>query len=157
MTTTQSETADREICTSRLINAPRELVWKAWTDPAHITHWWGPHGFSTTTKQFEFKPGGTWRFTMHGPDGTDYANRVIYHEIEEISRIAYKHMGEEEYSAILFEAEVQFEEVNGNTKVTLRSVFPTAQERDYVVVNHGAIEGAENTLERLETFVATLK
>jgi uncharacterized protein YndB with AHSA1/START domain len=157
MTATQTSTANREICTTRQIDAPRELVWKAWTDIENITNWWGPHGFSTTTKQFDFKVGGTWLFTMHGPDGRDYANRVVYSRIEKPARLSYKHMGEEEYSDILFEADVQFDEEHGKTRVTLRSVFATAQERDYVVENHGAIEGAQNTLQRFESYVATLK
>ena len=70
-----------EITTTRIFNAPPEAVWRAWTDPAQITHWWGPIGFSTTIHKMDFRPGGEWNLTMHGPDGTDYENRKIFKEI----------------------------------------------------------------------------
>ena len=62
-----SNTADREIVTTRVMDAPRELVFKAWTDPDHLVHWWGPTGFTNTFHEFDLKPGGVWRFVMHGP------------------------------------------------------------------------------------------
>jgi len=67
-----------ELIAERLFDAPRELVFKAWTVPAIITNWWGPRGFSTTTHEMDFRAGGVWRFTMHGPDGTDYPNKIVY-------------------------------------------------------------------------------
>ena len=70
--------ADRQITNVRLLDALRTLVWQVWTDPKHITHWWGPRGFSTTTKAMDLRPGGTWTFVMHGPDGTDYGNKVTF-------------------------------------------------------------------------------
>ena len=68
----QSATADREIVISRVIDAPRELVFEAFTEVRHLSRWWGPEGFTTTTRSFEFRVGGEWDFVMHGPDGTDY-------------------------------------------------------------------------------------
>jgi len=68
----QSATADREIVISRVISAPRELVFEAFTEVRHLSRWWGPEGFTTTTRAFEFRAGGVWDFVMHGPDGTDY-------------------------------------------------------------------------------------
>src|SRR5207245_2372910 len=68
----QSATADREIVISRVISAPRELVFEAFTEVRHLSRWWGPEGFTTTTRGFEFRVGGEWDFVMHGPDGTDY-------------------------------------------------------------------------------------
>jgi uncharacterized protein YndB with AHSA1/START domain len=65
-------TADREIVMSRVIGAPRELVFEAFTRVRHLSRWWGPEGFTTTTRSFEFRVGGEWDFVMHGPDGTDY-------------------------------------------------------------------------------------
>jgi uncharacterized protein YndB with AHSA1/START domain len=146
-------TVDREIVTTRTIHAPRELVWKAWTDPNHITQWWGPNGFSTTTKEFDLRAGGTWRFTMHGPDGRDYPNRIVYTEVSKPERISYKHAGEDEYADIQFEACVTFEAEGSKTKVTLHSLFATKEELDFVVKEHGALEGAQQTLERLDAFV----
>ena len=72
------DTSDREIAATRIFDAPRDLVWRAWTDPQQIVQWWGPNGFKTTTYQMEVKPGGVWRFVMHGPDGTDYQNQVTF-------------------------------------------------------------------------------
>ena len=65
----QSATADREIVISRVIDAPRELVFEAFTEVRHLSQWWGPDGFTTTTRSFEFREGGVWDFVMHGPDG----------------------------------------------------------------------------------------
>ena len=70
------------IAGTRLLDAPRELVWKVWTDPKHLAQWWGPDGFRTTTSAYECKPGGVWRFVMHGPDGRDYENRIIFEVVE---------------------------------------------------------------------------
>jgi uncharacterized protein YndB with AHSA1/START domain len=84
-------TTDREIVTTRVFDAPREMVFDAWTDPKHIGQWWGPIGFTTTTHEMDVRPGGVWRFTMHGPDGRDYKNRIVYTEIVRPERLA-KHL-----------------------------------------------------------------
>src|SRR5271165_4444262 len=77
----QSATADREIVISRVISAPRELVFEAFTEVRHLSRWWGPEGFTTTTRAFEFRVGGEWDFVMHGPDGTDYQEWISWTEI----------------------------------------------------------------------------
>ena len=79
MTTNSSPVAasDRTMVTARTIDAPRDLVFEAWTDPIHIARWFGPTGFTTTVHEMDVRPGGIWRFIMHGPDGTDYDNRVV--------------------------------------------------------------------------------
>ena len=71
-------TADREIVVTRLIDAPRELVFEAWTDPKHVDKWWGPRGFTSTTSEMDVRPGGIWRLVMHGPDGRDYPNHIVF-------------------------------------------------------------------------------
>ncbi len=84
MPDTNSPTADtstREIVTTRLFDAPPERVFEAWSRAEHLERWWGPRGFTTTTHAFDFRPGGTWKLTMHGPDGTDFPNRIVYDEI----------------------------------------------------------------------------
>ena len=94
MTTTTSggepdhTTADREIVVSRAIGAPRELVFEAFTQVRHLSQWWGPEGFTTTTRSFEFRVGGAWDFVMHGPDGTDYQEWITWTEIVRPERIA---------------------------------------------------------------------
>src|SRR5213082_846886 len=77
----QLATADREIVISRVISAPRELVFEAFTEVRHLSRWWGPEGFTTTTRAFEFRVGGEWDFVMHGPDGTDYQEWISWTEI----------------------------------------------------------------------------
>lgn len=72
---------DRTLTLSRLINAPRALVWQAWTDPAHLPRWWGPQGFSNSVDEIDVRPGGVWRFVMTGPDGVGYKNRIVFHEV----------------------------------------------------------------------------
>jgi len=147
---------DREIVIERLIRAPRRLVWKAFMEPGNIEKWWGPDGFTTTTHERDFRPGGTWRFTMHGPDGRDYENRIEFIEIVEPERIVHSHGGEGADAAVRFEAEMTFEEKDGGTLVTLRSLFPTTEMRAMVVRDHGAIEGGKQHLARLAAFVATI-
>lgn len=151
-----SETADREIRISRVFNAPRELVFETWTDPAHVTHWWGPEGFSTTTRDHRLEVGGEWNFVMHGPDGTDYKNRIVFTEVDRPAKLAYRHSGVDEHDYVHFTNTVSFEELpNGKTRVTMHSIFPTAAERDRVERDHGAIEGGMQTLDRFGRQVAS--
>src|SRR4028118_602484 len=87
----QSATADREIVISRVIDAPRELVFEAFTEVRHLSRGWGPEGFTTTTRSFEFRVDGEWDFVMHGPDGTDYQEWISWTEIAPSERIALLH------------------------------------------------------------------
>lgn len=139
----------RTIAAVRVFDAPRRLVFAAWKDPVNISRWWGPRGFTTTTSLMEFKPGGTWRFVMHGPDGTDYQNRVVYQEIKEPERLTYAHMGEGEHDEIQFHVTLDFVDKGGKTELSMRMVFPTADLRNYVVEKHGALEGLHDTMARL--------
>jgi uncharacterized protein YndB with AHSA1/START domain len=137
---------DREIVQERVFDAPRELVWKAWTDPRHIDQWWGPNGFRNQTFSMDFKVGGTWRFVMHGPDGKDWPNWVRYEEISAPERLVYAHGGEGDEAH--FHVTVIFTEQGRRTKVSMRSVFPTAEACE-AVKKFGAIEGGRQTLARL--------
>jgi uncharacterized protein YndB with AHSA1/START domain len=146
----------RSIITTRVYDAPRELVWTAWTDPKHLAQWWGPDGFSTTTSVHEFRPGGVWRFVMHGPDGRDYENRITFDEIVKPERIGYHHGGGDDVEPVQFRTTVTFEDLGGKTRLTLHAVFPSAAERDRVVKQYGADKGAVQTLARLAEYVASL-
>jgi len=150
-------TADREMILTRVVNAPPELVWKAWIDPEHAGRWWGPDGFTTTTRSKDVRPGGHWSFIMHGPDGTDYPNRIVYLEIEEPTRLVYKHTSEEDVEAALFETTVTFDDLDGKTKVTLRSVLPSAEELARLIREYDALEGGKQHLARLDAYVSKLK
>jgi uncharacterized protein YndB with AHSA1/START domain len=147
----------REIVITRLINAPRELVYAAWTDPQHVGKWWGPTGFTTTTTERDVRPGGLWRFTMHGPDGTDFPSEVRYLQVAKPERLVYMHGdGGDGPNAKIFQVTVSFEAAEGNkTQLTLRSVFPTAAARKHVVEVYHAIEGGNQTLDRLQAFLAS--
>jgi len=145
---------DREIRGTRVFDAPRELVWKVWTEPEHIAEWWGPNGFTTTTHKMEVKAGGVWRFVMHGPDGRDYQNKITYLEVMEPERLAYKHGGDKEVEPVNFQVTVTFTEQGGKTRVEMRMVFPSVKARDYVVETYGAVEGLNQTLARLEEYLA---
>ncbi|HSJ05060.1 MAG TPA: SRPBCC domain-containing protein [Longimicrobiales bacterium] len=140
--------ADREVVITRTFSAPRELVFDAFTDPSHVGQWWGPDGFTTTTERIDIRPGGTWTHVMHGPDGTDYPNFIVYDEVVRPERLTWAH-GTVEGEPPAFHSTVTFEVDGVGTRVTLRSVFPTKAARDFVVREHGAIEGGEQTLQRL--------
>lgn len=144
----------RSIVASRVYDAPRELVFDVWADPEHISEWWGPYGFSTTTSAFDLRPGGEWRFVMHGPDGTDYGNKVVYEEVVRPERLVYNHSGTDgAFDRVQFRVTVTFEEVGHGTRLTLRMVFPSAETYAFVS-ERGAIEGAEQTLARLADVLA---
>jgi uncharacterized protein YndB with AHSA1/START domain len=146
-----SAIADRELTVTRVFDAPRELVFEAWTNPQHLIDWWGPNGFTTTVHEMDVRPGGTWRLTMHGPDGRDYRNRVVFVEVAKPSRLVYKHEPEPGSEPVSFQTTVTFEPEGNQTKVTLRMLFPTAEVREMVVSKYHAEEGAHQTLGRLAT------
>lgn len=141
--------ADREIVATRLFDAPRELVFEAWTNLKHIPHWWGPRGFATTVHEMDVRPGGVWRLTMRGPDGRDYKNRIVFIEVAKPERLVYKHEPEPGSEPVSFQSTVTFVERGGKTEVTVRMLFPSAQARDHVVKTYGAIDGVNQTLGRL--------
>jgi uncharacterized protein YndB with AHSA1/START domain len=153
--TSVASTKDREIVVTRLLDAPRDLVWAALTDPAHLVQWWGPEGFTNTFHEIDIRPGGVWRFIMHGPDGVDYDNYVTFEEVVERERLVYQHGTTNEPGQ--FQATITLTERGGKTEITLRSLFPSAADRDFAVREIGAIEGANSTLGRLEEHLATMR
>jgi uncharacterized protein YndB with AHSA1/START domain len=153
------ENADREIVISREFDAPRELVWEAWTNPKHVVHWWGPRGFSTTIEKMDVRPGGVWKHVMHGPDGANYPNKSVFKEVVKPERIVYSHGGRRENGpGTSFVSTWTFDAVAaGRTRVTIRMVFPSPASRDFVVKEFGAIEGGKQTLERLGEYLPGMK
>jgi uncharacterized protein YndB with AHSA1/START domain len=148
-------TADREIVISRVVDAPRELVFEAFTELRHLSQWWGPEGFSTTTRSFEFRVGGEWDFVMHGPDGTDYPEWISWTAITPPARIALVH-GERRDDPNAFESVLTFEPEGAATRIEMRTVFPTKELRDAAVEQHHAIEGGEQTLGNLAAYVGEI-
>ncbi len=139
--------AARSITVTRLLNAPRTLVFDAWTDSKHVGNWWGPRGFTITTQSMDVRPGGVWLFVMHGPNGRDFPNKITYLEIAKPERLVYDHgdAGAPGY----FRTTVSFAAEGGKTRLTMRMVFTSAAERETVVKTYNAIQGANQTLDRL--------
>jgi uncharacterized protein YndB with AHSA1/START domain len=151
-----SDVDERELIINRVFDAPRNLVFQAWTDPSQLMQWWGPKGFTSTVQEIDVKPGGVWRYVMHGPDGRDYQNKIVYMEVVKPDRLVYVHGGEEEDDSRQFQVTVTFAEQDKKTKLTMRMLFKTAAEREKVVKEFGAIEGANSTLDRLENLLAKM-
>ena len=151
-TTAPSGSADREIVISRFIDAPRELVFEAFTEVRHLSRWWGPEGFITITRAFEFRVGGVWDFVMHGPDGTDYQEWITWTELAPPERIAMLH-GETRDDPNAFESVLTFEPDGAATRIEMRTVFPTKELRDEAVEKYHAVEGGKQTLSNLAAYV----
>jgi len=144
MTDLLATTPDCEIVTSRIVNAPAELVFSAWTDPNHLKNWWGPNGFTNTFHEFDLRVGGKWRFTMHGPDKGNYENECEFLRIERPTLIAWKRI-----SKPLFNVLFTFEEVaNDQTKVVFKMIFATAEECNKL--KKFVVDKNEENFDRLE-------
>jgi uncharacterized protein YndB with AHSA1/START domain len=145
--------ADRELVITRVLDAPPAVVFAAWTAPEQVAHWFGPHGFTLTIQEMDVRPGGVWRFVMHGPDGTDYPNRIVYQEVVPPERLVYLH-GPTDKTAELMHVTITFTERDGRTELTSRMRFATPEERDRMVETAGALEGIQQTLARLGEYLA---
>ena len=137
----------REVVTTRVFDAPRDLVWRAWSEPEHLRAWWGPKGFSDTIHAFEFRPGGAWRHTMHGPDGKDYANEAAFVDIVAPERIVMDHL-----SWPHFRLTVTFDAIGERTKITFRQLF--ASVADYEKLRPIAVPANEENFDKLAAVLA---
>ena len=144
----------RSIIVSRTINAPRELVFEAWTDPKHLTQWWGPKGFTTTIYEMEVRPGGVWRFVVRGPDGVNHHNRIVFLEVVKPERLVYKNDPDRDCEPVTFQVTVTFAEQGEKTRLTMQMLFPSEESRYHFVEKYGAVEGANQTLKRLGEYLA---
>lgn len=153
----QNLKTEKEMIFSRIVNAPRELVFDVWTIREHVEKWWGPDGFTTTSKQFELKPEGVWLFTMHGPDGIDYPNKIVFMKIDRPSKLVYRHSDDEGVEPVRFHSEVTFEEENGKTLITMHMIMETAEMLTKVVEEYGAYEGAIQHLARMRDYLEALQ
>jgi len=133
---------DLEIVSIRVFDAPVGRVFKAWADPEFLARWWGPRGFTNTFEEFDFRPGGHWRFIMHGPDGTDYRNHSVFVEILEGQRIIFDHL-----SSPTFRILATFSKQDGQTTVRFCMRFESVAECQRVKVI--AVEGNEQNFDRL--------
>ncbi|HEY0272466.1 MAG TPA: SRPBCC family protein [Chitinophaga sp.] len=144
----KSNTQDRELLISRMLDAPVELVWEAWTHPAHIAQWWGPNGFTNTITTMDLRPGGEWELVMHGPDGTDYPNKSVFREIVPLQKIVYEHV-----SSPKFTATITFEAQGAKTLLQWHMLFETAEQFLQVVKTFKADEGLRQNIERLSAYL----
>ena len=149
----QSPTTDREIVVSRRISAPRELVFEAFTEVRHLSHWWGPKGFTTTTRAFEFRAGGEWDFVLHGPDGTDYRRDPLHRDRP--ARADRPSARRKPGDPNAFESAITFATKGAATRIEMRTVFPTKELRDRAVEIYHAVEGGQQTLANLADYVTT--
>jgi len=143
--------SDRQITTIRIFNAPREIVFSAWTNPELLKQWWGPKGFTNTFHGFDLRPGGNWKFIMHGPDGGNYHNESTFIEINEPERIILKHISKPH-----FQLTASFEEVDKTkTKLTFQQLFETVEVYNKVKVY--AVDANEENMDRLDAVLKTVE
>ncbi|MBW4538402.1 MAG: SRPBCC domain-containing protein [Myxacorys chilensis ATA2-1-KO14] len=154
--------SDRTITITRIFNAPRELVFKVWTDPKHIEQWWGPKGFTTRVLELDLRPGGRSRYVMVGPDGTEYPGKGVFREIVPPERIVTTDEFGEGFDKVM-DADLPqgmvvtalFEELDGKTKLTLQIVHESADDRR----KHeemGVVAGWNSSFDCLDEYLATL-
>ena len=137
-----------EIQLTRVYDAPVKLVWEVWTDLRHVAKWWGPRGFTLTTKSKDFRPGGKWIYTMHGPDGTDYPNRSRFETIRAPATVVIRHV-----NAPLFRLHITLAEEAGGTRVHWRQVFDDARVREQLQAV--CVPANEQNLDRLDAELST--
>ncbi len=148
---------DREIVISRLIDAPRSLVYAAWTDPEQIQVWFGPEGFAIETHEIDLRPGGVWRFDMVAPDGTRYGNRMVFLRMDEPSLMEVEHGADQDDDPGKFRMLLTFDEQgNGKTVLTLRQMHPSKAQREGAI-GFGAVEYGGQTLEKLARHLAKVR
>jgi uncharacterized protein YndB with AHSA1/START domain len=143
-------TPDCEIVSSRIVNASRDIVYTAWTDPNHLKNWWGPAGFTNTFNEFDLRPGGKWSFIMHGPDKGNYHNECEFIKIDKPALIAWKR-----FSKPIFQVVATFEDVpTGKTKIVFKMIFNSADECNKIKVFSG--DKNEENFDRLEIELAKM-
>lgn len=144
----------RKLTLSRVVRAPVALVWRAFTEQQHVAHWWGPFGFRNSIDAMDVKPGGSWRFTMHGPDGTDYPNVILFRSVERERRLAFTH-GSGRDDDPSFDVEITFEAQGPHTKVTLEQTHASAERAEMIA--RYAIDGGKQTFTRLSGYLAAMR
>lgn len=145
---------DREIVIARVLDAPREAVFDAWTDPAQITAWFGPAGMTIETREIDIREGGVWRFDMVAADGTRYDNRMVFRIIDRPRRIEVDHGADRDDDPGMFRMLVTFDEQSdGRTVLTLRQLHPTRAQRE-ATIGFGAVGYGVQTLDKLAAHLA---
>lgn len=148
----KSSTANKGLSLKRTLNAPIDLVWEVWTQPEHIAQWWGPNGFTNTISKMDVQAGGEWNLVMHGPDGTDYDNRVVFREVVQNKKIVYEHINWPKFMAT-----VEFDAQGEQTEMSWKMEFESEEEFIQVVKKHGAEEGQKENVVKLDAYLQKMK
>jgi uncharacterized protein YndB with AHSA1/START domain len=161
---------EREFVISRVLDAPRELVWKAWIDPERMAQWWGPAGFTSPVCEMDVRPGGAHRIVMRGADGVEYPVKGIYREVVAPERLVmtldcsehpaqwhnlvkpYRRRDEVNPAGEMLST-VTFEDLGGRTRLTIRTLFESGAIRD-ALLKMGMSDGWSQSLVRLEEHLA---
>jgi uncharacterized protein YndB with AHSA1/START domain len=144
----QNSREGRELLISRMLNAPVELVWEAWTNPEHVANWWGPDGFTNTVTTMDMTVGGEWNLVMHGPDGTDYKNKSIFKEIIPFKKLVYEHV-----TSPKFLTTIEFEAQGEKTFINWHMLFESKEQFIQVVKTFKADEGLKQNIDKLNVYV----
>jgi len=139
----------RELTTTRVLDAPRERVFRAFSEAEHLAQWWGPQGFTNTFQEFDLRAGASWRYVMHGPNGADYPNESVVVEVVKPERIVLEHV-----SGPRFRLTITLAPEAGKTRITWRMLFPSAADCDKV--RGLAVPANEQNLDRLEARLAAM-
>jgi uncharacterized protein YndB with AHSA1/START domain len=155
--------ADRELVITRVFEAPRELVWKVWTEPEHIARWWGPRGFSTTVTAMDLRPGGKWHYVMHGPDGNDYPVHGVFREVVPLERIVTSDEFDDGFGGKMgidlprgIVATAVFEELGQQTRLVLTITHATAEDRKKHEAM-GVVGGWNSSFDCMDDYLAALQ
>ena len=145
---TENDNADnRAMRITKMLHAPIDLVWEAWTHPGQVAQWWGPTGFTSTIHTMDVVAGGEWRLTMHGPDGKNYPNRSVFLEIVSHQKIVFQHYNPNYIATIVFEPH------KAATLLDWTGTFETVELFDTVVKVFKADEGLYQNVEKLEHYL----
>ena len=147
----KTKNKSNELKITRIYDAPVKAVWDAWTDPQQVAQWWGPRGFTLTTHSKDLRSGGSWKYTMHGPNGVDYPNNTKYLEVEKYSRLVYDHGGNDDQPP-MFRVTVQFTDLKDKTKMdmTMALATPEAAEETRKFIKKA---GGDSTWDRLSEYL----
>lgn len=154
-----TEPSTNELVLERVFDAPRALVWQAWTQAEHLKHWWGPAGWTLPVCQVDFRPGGVWHYCMRSAEGQESWGRAVYQEIEEPERLVYQDAFSDAEGNVaegmpVMNITVEFVEMGDKTKVISRTEFASAEELQ-AVLDMGVEEGMNQTWDRLDAYLAT--
>jgi uncharacterized protein YndB with AHSA1/START domain len=145
-----TKSTPRELIISRVFDAPRALVFEAWTKPEHMVNWFGPNGFTLPVCEMDFRVGGKYRFCMRASDGNEHYPQGVYREIVRAERIVWTSSFEDvPGSEIVTTVTFADHEGAGKTKLTVHQTFSFESDR-----TRGARQGWTETLEHLATYVA---